>query len=63
MFFWKPSRVDVDVLKEQLGAQEREREAARLDLRLSLRKLATAIANVPIENAVDSIGGAISRPR
>jgi len=58
--FWRSSvGRDVVALKEQLAAQERESEAARHDLRLSLRKLANAIANVPIEDAVDSIGGAI----
>jgi hypothetical protein len=57
--FWKAVNPDVAALKEQLAAQERESEAARHDLRLSLRKLATAIASVPLEDAVDSIGGAI----
>jgi hypothetical protein len=56
----KPDRCDVAALREKLAAQEREKEAARLDLRLSLRKLLNAIDSIPIDDAVDQLGKEIA---
>jgi hypothetical protein len=54
--FWKRERRDVEQLRRQVEADAREREAARLNLQRSTRRLARFLEGIPLDSGLASIG-------
>lgn len=60
--FRKKERDEIEALKRENEQGAREREAARLDLQLSLRKLAIHLG-VPVDEGMAAIGGDLAGRR
>lgn len=54
--FWKKANQEVEQLRKQVENDAREREAARLDLQRSLKRLARAIDEIPLDRGLASLG-------
>lgn len=56
MMFWKKDRLEVEELRRQAENDTRAREAARLNLQRSLKRLARRLEEIPLDAGLASIG-------
>ena len=56
MMFWKKDHLELDELRKQAAAADREREAARLNLQRSARRLARFLEEIPLDDGLSSLG-------
>ncbi|WP_425065633.1 hypothetical protein [Reyranella sp.] len=54
--FFKKVRDEVEVLRKESEASERAKEAARLNFKRSLRRLARQLEEIPLDDGLKSIG-------
>lgn len=54
--FWKKDLQEVEELRRKADEAAREREAARLNLQLSARRLARFLEEIPLDDGLVSIG-------
>lgn len=56
MMFWKKANSELEELRKQAVAADREREAARLNLQRSARRLARFLEEIPLDDGLSSLG-------
>lgn len=56
MMFWRKDRIELDELRKQAAAADREREAARLNLQRSARRLARFLEEIPLDDGLSALG-------
>lgn len=54
--FFKKARDEVEVLRKESEAAERAKEAARLNFKRSLKRLARQLEGIPLDDGLQSIG-------
>jgi hypothetical protein len=55
--FWKKANTELEELRRQAAAADREREAARLNLQRSARRLARFLEEIPLDSGLTALGG------
>jgi hypothetical protein len=55
--FWKKANTELEELRRQAAAADREREAARLNLQRSARRLARFLEEIPLDDGLTALGG------
>lgn len=60
MMFWKKDNQEVEQLRRQVENDTREKEAAKLDLQRSLKRLARALDEIPLDKGLASLGNDIA---
>lgn len=60
MMFWKKDNQEVEQLRRQVENDTREREAAKLDLQRSLKRLARALDEIPLDRGLANLGNDIA---
>jgi hypothetical protein len=56
MMFWRKDHSELEALRKQAADADREREAARLNLQLSARRLARFLEEIPLDDGLSAIG-------
>jgi adenine-specific DNA methylase len=56
MMFFKKVRDEIEELRKENEAGERDKEAARLSFKRSLRRLAQQLESIPLDDGLKSIG-------
>lgn len=54
--FWRSERREVEALRRRVEMENREKEAARLNLQQSARRLARFLEEIPLDDGLMSIG-------
>jgi hypothetical protein len=54
--FWKKANTELEELRRQAAAADREREAARLNLQRSARRLARFLEEIPLDDGLTALG-------
>ena len=58
--FWKKQRTELEALQKESVRVERAKEAARLNLQRSLRRLSRALEEIPLDDGLKSIGDSLA---
>lgn len=56
MVFWRQERTEVEALRRQVESDARDKEAARLNLQRSLKRLARRLEEIPLDDGLEAIG-------